>query len=54
LGSHEKKRRAKKKKLKEKHKKKKKKSATITVLGEKVTVKPPSETLLEGLDKKKQ
>jgi hypothetical protein len=53
LGKHEKKKRAKKKKLKEKQKKKKK-SAEITVLGEKVKFKPPSETLLEGLGKKKR
>lgn len=45
MGSHEKKR--KKKRLK-------KKAAEITVLGEKVTVKPPAETLLEGLNTKKK
>lgn len=58
MGKHEKKKRAKKKKLKEKQKKKKKKTKSeeisTTVLGEKVTIKPPSKTLLEGLSKKKQ
>lgn len=40
------------KKTAKKKKQKKKSEISTTVLGEKLTIRPPSETLLEGLGKK--